>query len=142
MVATAAAGCMEKGGSAAVQTPILEVKGLKKYFDVRGGLNGKVVGQVKAVDDLSFSLFAGETFGLVGESGCGKSTAGRTILRLMEPTAGKIFFEGEDLAGLGSTALRRKRRDFQMIFQDPYASLNPRMCVFDIVGEALAAHGL
>ena len=133
---------MKKGGSAAVQTPILEVKGLKKYFDVRGGLNGKVVGQVKAVDDLSFSLFAGETFGLVGESGCGKSTAGRTILRLLEPTAGKIFFEGEDLAELGSTALRRKRRDFQMIFQDPYASLNPRMCVFDIVGEALAAHGL
>ena len=125
-----------------MQTPILEVKGLKKYFDVRGGLNGKVVGQVKAVDDLSFSLFAGETFGLVGESGCGKSTAGRTILRLLEPTAGKIFFEGEDLAELGSMALRRKRRDFQMIFQDPYASLNPRMCVFDIVGEALAAHGL
>ena len=125
-----------------MQTPILEVKGLKKYFDVRGGLNGKVVGQVKAVDDLSFSLFEGETFGLVGESGCGKSTAGRTILRLLEPTAGKIFFEGEDLAELGSTALRRKRRDFQMIFQDPYASLNPRMCVFDIVGEALAAHGL
>lgn len=125
-----------------MQTPILEVKGLKKYFDVRGGLNGKVVGQVKAVDDLSFSLFEGETFGLVGESGCGKSTAGRTILRLLEPTAGKIFFEGEDLAELGSMALRRKRRDFQMIFQDPYASLNPRMCVFDIVGEALAAHGL
>ena len=125
-----------------MQTPILEVKGLKKYFDVRGGLNGKVVGQVKAVDDLSFSLFAGETFGLVGESGCGKSTAGRTILRLLEPTEGRIFFEGEDLAELGSAALRRKRRDFQMIFQDPYASLNPRMCVFDIVGEALAAHGL
>ena len=100
-----------------MQTPILEVKGLKKYFDVRGGLNGKVVGQVKAVDDLSFSLFEGETFGLVGESGCGKSTAGRTILRLLEPTAGKIFFEGEDLAELGSMALRRKRRDFQMIFQ-------------------------
>lgn len=73
-----------------MQTPILEVKGLKKYFDVRGGLNGKVVGQVKAVDDLSFSLFSGETFGLVGESGCGKSTAGRTILRLLEPTAGRF----------------------------------------------------
>ena len=125
-----------------MQTPILEVKGLKKYFDARGGLNGKVIGQVKAVDDLSFSLFAGETFGLVGESGCGKSTAGRTILLLLEPTAGRIFFEGEDLAELGSAALRRKRRDFQMIFQDPYASLNPRMCVFDIVGEALSAHGL
>ncbi len=125
-----------------MQTPILEVKGLKKYFDVRGGLNGKIIGQVKAVDDLSFSLFPGETFGLVGESGCGKSTAGRTILRLMEPTAGRIFFEGEDLAALGSAALRRKRRDFQMIFQDPYASLNPRMCVFDLVGEALAAHGM
>lgn len=121
---------------------LLEVKNLKKYFEIRGGLLRKVTGYVKAVDDVSFSVKQGETLGIVGESGCGKSTTGRTLLRLLEPTAGQVYFEGVDLAGLGREAMRRKRKDIQMVFQDPYASLNPRMTVADIIGEALPAHGV
>lgn len=119
---------------------ILEVKNLKKYFPVRSGLFGKVVKTIHAVDDISFSLEAGETLGLVGESGCGKTTAGRAILRLTKPTAGSIFFEGKDLASLKGEELRAMRQRMQIVFQDPYSSLNPRRVVLDIVGEGLLTH--
>lgn len=121
---------------------LLEVKNLKKYFEVRGGLLNRVTGYVKAVDDVSFSVDSGETLGIVGESGCGKSTTGRTILRLVEASGGQVCFDGVDLAKLSREEMRRKRKDLQMIFQDPYASLNPRMLVEDIIGEALPAHGV
>jgi peptide/nickel transport system ATP-binding protein/oligopeptide transport system ATP-binding protein len=120
---------------------LIEVRNLKKYFPVGSGLLGS--GEtVKAVDDVSFTIRKGETFGLVGESGCGKSTTGRCILRLIEPTAGEVCFEGRDLVSIGSGELRRLRRDMQIIFQDPYSSLNPRMRVGEIVGEPLAIHGV
>lgn len=115
---------------------ILEVKNLKKYFDVGGGRS------LKAVNDISFSIRKGETLGMVGESGCGKSTAGRTILRLYEPTAGEVKFEGTDIYKLSGNKMKALRRDMQMIFQDPYASLNPRMTVQDVIGEALDIHQL
>ena len=121
---------------------LLEVKNLKKYFEIRGGLLKKVVGHVKAVDDVSFDVNQGETLGIVGESGCGKSTTGRTILRLIEPTAGQVLFGGVDLAGLDREAMRQKRKDLQMVFQDPYASLNPRMTVAAMIGESLPYHGI
>ena len=121
---------------------LLEVKNLKKYFEIRGGLLKKVTGQVRAVDDISFDVHRGETLGIVGESGCGKSTAGRTILRLLEPTAGEVVFDGVNLSGLGREAMRRQRQHMQMVFQDPYASLNPRMTVADIIGESLPYHGV
>ncbi|WP_425058963.1 Oligopeptide transport ATP-binding protein OppF [Sporomusa carbonis] len=124
------------------QDTLLEVKNLKKYFEIRGGLLKRVTGYVKAVDDVSFTVNQGETLGIVGESGCGKSTTGRTILRLLEPTAGQVVFDGVDLAKLNREDMRRKRKDIQMVFQDPYASLNPRMTVADIIGEALTAHGV
>lgn len=124
------------------QTNLLEVRNLKKYFSIQGGLLKKVVGYVKAVDDVSFSVRQGETLGIVGESGCGKSTTGRTILRLLEPTGGQVFFDGVDLAKLNREALRKKRKDIQMVFQDPYASLNPRLTIADIIGEALPFHGI
>jgi oligopeptide/dipeptide ABC transporter ATP-binding protein len=122
--------------------PLLSVQHLKKYFAVRQGVFSKVVAHVKAVDDISFEIQRGETFGLVGESGCGKTTAGRTILRLLEPDAGEIQFDGVDLLKMNRTSLRKKRRDMQIIFQDPFASLNPRMSVRAIVGEPFAIHGL
>ena len=106
--------------------PILEVSHLKKYFDIKGGIFGKSVGEVKAVDDLSFSVNEGEILGIVGESGCGKSTAGKSILRLIEPTDGSVKFEGTDLTDLTSEEMRQLRKNMQIIFQDPYASLNPR----------------
>jgi oligopeptide/dipeptide ABC transporter ATP-binding protein len=122
---------------------ILEVRGLKKHFPIKRGLLGRTVGRVKAVDGVSFDLARGETLGLVGESGCGKTTAGRTLLRLLDPvTAGSATFLGMDLFALRGEELRKARRHMQIIFQDPYGSLNPRMTVESIVGEALQIHGL
>ncbi|MBL0385226.1 dipeptide ABC transporter ATP-binding protein [Tumebacillus sp. ITR2] len=121
---------------------LLDVRGLKMYFELRGGLLHRVTGHVKAVDDVSFSVRRGETFGIVGESGCGKSTTGRMLLRLLDPTSGTVLFDGVDLAQLNREAMRQKRREIQMVFQDPYASLNPRMTVADILAEPLRAHGV
>jgi oligopeptide/dipeptide ABC transporter ATP-binding protein len=122
--------------------PLLTVQHLKKYFPIHRGVFGRTAEYVKAVDDVSFTINRGETFGLVGESGCGKTTAGRAILRLHEPDGGSIRFDGTDLLSLGKQELRRKRRDMQIIFQDPYASLNPRMTIRTIVGEPFAIHGI
>lgn len=119
---------------------ILKVENLKKYFPLRAGVFKKVVGWVRAVDGVSFEVFSGETLGIVGESGCGKSTLGMTILRLLEPTAGRIVFGGEDITTLPASALRKVRKDMQMIFQDPFSSLNPRMSVQAIVEEGLRVH--
>ena len=121
---------------------ILDVQNLKKYFPIRGGVFQHTVGYVKAVDGISFQLKRGETLGIVGESGCGKSTAGRTILRLHEITGGKVLFNGKDIAKLSKKELRKKRLEMQMVFQDPYSSLNPRMTVGQIIGEALIDHKL
>jgi oligopeptide/dipeptide ABC transporter ATP-binding protein len=123
-----------------LRQPLLEVHNLKKYFPVRRGVLSRVVSHVKAVDDVSFAIEKGETFGLVGESGCGKTTTGRAVLRLIEPDSGEVKFEGMDMLKLGSSALRGLRRDMQIIFQDPYASLNPRMTVRSIIGEPFAIH--
>jgi len=122
------------------ETPLLEVKHLKKYFPIKGGVFSKTIGYVYAVDDVNFTLAKGETLGLVGESGCGKSTTGRTILRLIEPTDGELYFEGQDITKLEKSAMRALRREMQIIFQDPYASLNPRMTVGSIIGEPLEIH--
>ncbi len=124
------------------QRPLLEVTDLVKHYAVRGGVLRRQVGTVHAVDGVSFSLGAGETLGLVGESGCGKSTVARTVLRLVEPTSGAIKLDGEDIAPLSKAALRPYRRSMQIVFQDPFASLNPRMTAGDIVGEPLGVHGL
>ncbi len=125
-----------------MSTPLLEVKNLKKFFPIKGGIFGKTVARVHAVDDVSFTMKHGETLGLVGESGCGKSTLGRTVLRLYEPTAGGIQFDGQDLLGLSPSELRAKRRDLQIIFQDPFSSLNPRMTVGSILAEPFIIHKL
>ncbi len=122
--------------------PLLEVSGLTKHFPVTRGIFGRVVGHVRAVDDLSFHIARGETLGLVGESGSGKTTAGRAILRLVEPTSGQVVFDGTDVTRADAETLRGLRRRMQIVFQDPYASLNPRMRVIDLVGEALEVHGL
>ena len=121
---------------------VLDVVALKKHFPVKKGLLRRTVGQVYAVDGVSFSIAEGETLGLVGESGCGKSTVARTVLRLIEPTDGSIMLEGKDVTRLGKAAMRPYRRQMQMIFQDPFSSLNPRMSVADIVGEPLEVHDL
>jgi oligopeptide/dipeptide ABC transporter ATP-binding protein len=121
---------------------LVTVENLKKYFPVERTLFGKVLSSLKAVDDLSFSIRQGETLGLVGESGCGKTTVGRMILRLLEPTAGKVVFNGRDLETLKGEELRRLRREMQIIFQDPYGSLNPRMSVGRIIAEPFIRHGL
>jgi oligopeptide/dipeptide ABC transporter ATP-binding protein len=122
--------------------PLLDVESLKKYFPIRKGLLGREVARVHAVDDVTFSVREGETLGLVGESGCGKSTLGRTVVRLLEPTAGSVVFEGRDISKLGTRALRPMRRELQMVFQDPYASLNPRKRVGSIIGTPLKIHGV
>ena len=126
--------------------PLLEVRGVKKYFPIKKGFFNKVVGQIKAVDGVSFELFSGECLGLVGESGSGKTTVGRTILRALKPTAGEVIFQingkSYDLANIENQELRPLRRHMQMIFQDPYSSLNPRMTVAEIIGEPLLVNGI
>lgn len=122
--------------------PLLQVEQLKKYFPITGGVFSRTVGHVKAVDDVSFHINKGESLGLVGESGCGKSTIGRTILRLQEKTSGNVLFKGEDIYKLPKNELRNLRPKIQIIFQDPYSSLNPRVKVGDAIGEALLDHGL
>lgn len=123
--------------------PLLEVNGLKKYFPQLGGISGKkVLSEVKALDGISFHVNKGETLGIVGESGCGKSTMGRTILKLLEPTAGQILFEGTDLTKKNAKEMIPYRKDIQMIFQDPFASLNPRMRVYQIIEEPLINFGV
>jgi len=120
-----------------MKEPLLEVKDLKKYFPIKGGIFSKAIGYVYAVDGVSFYLNEGESLGLVGESGCGKSTTARAILRLIEPTEGEILFQGKDICKLNPTEMRSVRRDMQIVFQDPYASLDPRRTVEQIIGEPL-----
>lgn len=122
--------------------PLLKVEGLKKYFPIKSGLIGKTSGHVKAVDDVSFYVNEGETLGIVGESGCGKSTTGRMLMRLLEPTEGTVEFDGKELTKLSAEEMRKTRRDIQMVFQDPYASLNPRHTIEKILGEPLQVHGM
>ncbi|WP_445489716.1 ABC transporter ATP-binding protein [Niallia sp. 03133] len=121
---------------------LLEVKELKKFFPINGGILGKKVGEVKAVDSVTFSVKRGETLGLVGESGCGKSTTGRMLMRLIEPTSGQVIFEGNDITKLSEKEIRKARKDMQMVFQDPFASLNPRQTVEKILEEPLIVHGI
>jgi len=121
---------------------LIQVADLKKWFPLYGGIFSKVVGHVKAVDGISFDMAKQETFGLVGESGCGKTTTGRLIMRLLEPTAGQVFFEGQNIVNYNKSQLHKLRRNIQIIFQDPYASLNPRMTVGSIIGKPLEIHNI
>ena len=132
---------VERNG-ASDATSLVDVQDLRKYFPVHGGILGRSVAQVRAVDGVSFRLQPGETLGLVGESGCGKSTTGRAILRLIEPTGGRVFFDGQDLAELDRAQFRAFRRRAQIVFQDPFGSLNPRMMVGAMLAEVLKVHGL
>ena len=125
-----------------MKAPLVQVRDLQKHYPVKRGLLRRQVATIAAVDGLTFDIAEGETLGLVGESGCGKSTLGRTILRLVEPTCGERPLTGADIVGLSPEPMRALRREMQIIFQDPYASLNPRMTVGEIVGEAIEIHGL
>lgn len=120
------------------KTPLLQVKNLKQHFPIRGGVLGRVKAHVRAVDGISFDVYPGETVSIVGESGCGKSTTGRAILRLIEPTEGSVIFDGEDIAQLSKSELRQRRRLMQIVFQDPFASFNPRQTIHDLLDEAMS----
>ena len=130
------------GHAPADENTLLEVNNLRKYFPIRGGIFSRVVANVKAVEDVSFTVQKGEVVGLVGESGSGKTTVGRSILRLIEPTSGEVKFNGVDIVKVNKSTMREYRRKMQIIFQDPFASLNPRMSVGDIIGEAMTIHNL
>ncbi|MBU7022754.1 MAG: ATP-binding cassette domain-containing protein [Theionarchaea archaeon] len=121
--------------------PLMRVRNLEKYFPITAGFFGRKVGDIRAVDDVSFDIFPKEILGIVGESGCGKTTLGKTILRLIEPTGGEILFEGRDVSKLGTRELKEFKKEAQMIYQDPYSSLDPRMTVYDIIGEPFDIHG-
>jgi peptide/nickel transport system ATP-binding protein len=123
-------------------SPLLDVKNLEVHFPIKSGFFGRTTGHVKAVDDISFSVMPGETLGLVGESGCGKTTTGRAVLRLVEPTGGTVMFDGKDVRSLGAAELKTMRKDFQIIFQDPYSSLNPRLSVGSAIMEVLNVHNI
>ncbi|MEL6740731.1 MAG: ATP-binding cassette domain-containing protein, partial [Planctomycetota bacterium] len=139
---TAASASADPADSQPSAAPLLEVQDLKTWFPVRSGLLQRVTGHVKAVDGVSFHLAKGETLGLVGESGCGKTTVGRSILRLIPPTSGEVSFEGVNVLRAHGETLRGLRRSMQIIFQDPAGSLNPRMRIAAIVGEPLEVHGM
>ncbi|MFL5679170.1 MAG: ATP-binding cassette domain-containing protein, partial [Chloroflexota bacterium] len=129
-------------GRAAATAPLVEVRNLVKHFPIKGGILQRTIGLVQAVDDVSFEIRRGETLGLVGESGCGKTTVGRLLLRLIEPTSGEIRFDGKDITRVSGPALKVYRRRMQVIFQDPYASLDPRTPIGDSIGEGLRIHGV
>lgn len=137
-----AVSIVEETSSMKVKKPLLEVQNVKKYFPFKRGVLKKTTGNVKAVDGVSFTIYEGETLSLVGESGCGKSTTGRVIMKLLEATEGKITFEGKDITNLTPDEIRPYRKEFQMIFQDPYASLNPRLTIKEIIEEPLLVHNL
>jgi peptide/nickel transport system ATP-binding protein len=132
----------ERNARLKTMSPLLDVKNLEVHFPIKSGFFGRTTGHVKAVDDISFSVMPGETLGLVGESGCGKTTTGRAVLRLVEPTGGTVMFDGKDVRSLGAAELKTMRKDFQIIFQDPYSSLNPRLSVGSAIMEVLNVHNI
>src|SRR5207248_3272415 len=142
VILTEAAPAHGPAGAWTSSDPLVEVRALKTWFPVRSGVIGRTVAQVRAVDGVDLAIRQGETLGLVGESGCGKSTLGRSILRLVEPTSGEVFFKGRNVLRMGHSAMRRMRREMAMIFQDPFASLDPRQNIGEILGESLDIHRL